>query len=157
MKKLISIAVALMLLISVGVVAAGEYKGKAVKAKLVSEEIEGDFMTVWARNFADHMKKWSDGKIEITVYPYGTLGAEGDINELCQIGVAQFVFSDYAWISAFVSQAQVLALNYLFPLKEFLNCWTGWSETAILCRLWKRPSGKATWCRCRSCLKDGSG
>lgn len=115
MKKLISIAVTLMLLVSVGVVAAGDYKGKSVKAKLVSEEIEGDFMTVWARNFADHMKKWSDGKIEIIVYPYGTLGAEGDINELCQIGVAQFVFSDYAWISAFVPQAQVLALNYLFP------------------------------------------
>ena len=49
--------------------------GGAVSAKLASEEIEGDFMTVWARNFAEHMKEWSGGKINIEVYPYGTLGA----------------------------------------------------------------------------------
>jgi TRAP-type C4-dicarboxylate transport system substrate-binding protein len=118
MKKLIGVAVVLMFLVSVAAVSAGEYTGKKVNAKLASEEIEGDFMTVWARNFADHMKKWSDGKINITVYPYGTLGATGDINELCQLGVVDFVFSDYAWISSFVPQAQVLALNYIFPTEK---------------------------------------
>lgn len=97
---------------------ASEYTGGPIKAKLASEEIEGDFMTVWARKFADHMKEWSDGKIEIEVYPYGSLGETGDINELAQLGVVQFVFSDYAWISAFVPQAQVLALNYLFPAEN---------------------------------------
>jgi tripartite ATP-independent transporter DctP family solute receptor len=118
MKKVISLAVILMVLVCVGLVAAETYKGKAIKAKLASEEIEGDFMTVWARNFSEHMKKWSDGKIDISVYPYGTLGATGDINELAQMGVVQFVFSDYAWISSFVPQAQVLALNYLFPTEK---------------------------------------
>lgn len=118
MKKFISIAVALMLLVSVGIVSAGEYKGKKVEAKLVSEEIEGDFMTVWANNFADEMKKWSDGKIDITVYPYGALGDNRDINELCQLGVVQYVFSDFAWISSFVPQAQVLALHYLWPREK---------------------------------------
>ena len=118
MKKIISMAIILMLLVSVGLATAGAYEGKAIKAKLASEEIEGDFMTVWAKNFSDHMKKWSDGKIDIAVYPYGTLGATGDINELAQMGVVQFVFSDYAWISSFVPQAQVLALNYLFPTEK---------------------------------------
>jgi TRAP-type C4-dicarboxylate transport system substrate-binding protein len=118
MKKVISMIIVLMLLVSVGVATAGTYEGKAVKAKLASEEIEGDFMTVWARNFSKHMKKWSGGKIDITIYPYGTLGATGDINELAQMGVVQFVFSDYAWISSFVPQAQVLALNYLFPTEK---------------------------------------
>jgi len=118
MKKILSIAIIIMLTVAVGVAFAGDYKGKPVKAKLASEEIEGDFMTVWARNFSDHMKKWSDGKIDITVYPYGTLGATGDINELAQMGVVEFVFSDYAWISSFVPQAQVLALNYLFPTEK---------------------------------------
>lgn len=118
MKKMISIAVVLMFLVSVGIATAGEYKGKAIKARLASEEIEGDFMTVWANNFSDHMKKWSGGKVDINVYPYGTLGALGDINELCQMGVVEYVFSDYAWISSFVPQAQVLALNYLFPTEK---------------------------------------
>lgn len=118
MKKILNIAIIIMLMMTVGTAAAEEYTGKAVKAKLASEEIEGDFMTVWARNFSDHMKKWSDGKIDITVYPYGTLGATGDINELAQMGVVQFVFSDYAWISSFVPQAQALALNYIFPTEN---------------------------------------
>jgi TRAP-type C4-dicarboxylate transport system substrate-binding protein len=118
MKKLFSMIFIMMLLISVGVASGAEYKGKAIKARLASEEIEGDFMTVWARNFSDHMKEWSGGKIEINVYPYGTLGATGDINELCQLGVVEYVFSDYAWISSFVPQAQVLALNYLFPTEK---------------------------------------
>ena len=118
MKKIITLTLVLLLVFGVGLTSAGVYTGKAVKAKLASEEIEGDFMTVWARNFAKHMKEWSDGKIDITVYPYGTLGASGDINELAQMGVVQFVFSDYAWISAFVPQAQVLTLNYLFPTEK---------------------------------------
>ncbi len=117
MKKVIGIAVILLLIASVGI-AAAEYTGPPVKAKLASEEIEGDFMTVWAKNFSDHMKKWSDGKIDISVYPYGTLGATGDINELAQMGVVAFVFSDYAWISSYVPQAQVLALNYIFPTEK---------------------------------------
>lgn len=117
MKKILSITIVLVLMFAVGSAVAA-YDGEAVKAKLASEEIKGDFMTVWAENFSEHMKKWSDGKIDIEVYPYGTLGATGDINELAQMGVVQFVFSDYAWISSFVPQAQVLALNYLFPTEK---------------------------------------
>lgn len=75
-------------------------------------------MTVWARKFSNHMKKWSGGKIDIEVYPYGTLGSTGDINELAQMGIVQFVFSDHAWISTFVPQAQALALNYIFPAEK---------------------------------------
>ena len=118
MKKILSIAMIILIALTAGAATAGTYTGKAIKAKLASEEIEGDFMTVWARNFSEHMKKWSDNKIDITVYPYGTLGASGDINELAQMGVVQFVFSDYAWISSFVPQGQVLALNYLFPTEK---------------------------------------
>ncbi len=118
LKKLITLAVVVFFVLSASIAVAGNYTGGKVKARLASEEIEGDFMTVWARNFSDHMKEWSDNKIDINVYPYGTLGALGDINELAQMGVVEFVFSDYAWISAFVPQAQVLALNYLFPTEK---------------------------------------
>jgi len=118
MKRTILLLTAVFMLTLVGPAVAANYTGPAIKAKLASEEIEGDFMTVWARNFADHMKKWSDGKIDIEVYPYGTLGATGDINELAQMGVVQFVFSDHAWISSFVPQAQALALNYIFPTEK---------------------------------------
>lgn len=118
MKKWIMASIAVIFMVAATSAGAANYTGEPIKAKLASEEIEGDFMTVWANNFADHMREWSDGKIDIEVYPYGTLGATGDINELCQLGVVEFVFSDYAWISSFVPQAQVLALNYIFPTEK---------------------------------------
>lgn len=88
---------------------------RKITSKFASEEIEGDFMTVWAEKYADHMYEWSGGNIETIVYPYGTLGDTRDINELAQIGVVEYVFTDFAWISAFVPEAQVLALNYIWP------------------------------------------
>ncbi len=88
---------------------------QVIEARLASEEIEGDFMTVWANNFADYMREATDGGYDLDVYPYGAIGDTRDINELAQLGVVEWVFSDYAWISAFVPQAQVLALNYLWP------------------------------------------
>ena len=115
MKKLTVIAAVVMFLVSVGIASAGEYTGKKIQSKFATEEIEGDFMTVWANKYADEMRKWSDGKIDITVYPYGSLGDNRDINELCQIGVVDYVFSDFGWIASFVPQAQVLALHYLWP------------------------------------------
>jgi TRAP-type C4-dicarboxylate transport system substrate-binding protein len=86
--------------------------------RLVSEEVEGDFMTDWAHEFADRMAEWSDGNIKIEIYPYGTLGGERDINELCQFGEVEFVMSDAGWISSFVPQAQVLVLHYLWPREK---------------------------------------
>lgn len=117
-KKLFIITAVVIFALSASIAVAGNYDGKVIKSRLASEELEGDFMTVWARNFSDHMKEWSGGKIDVNVYPYGTLGALGDINELAQMGVVEYVFSDYAWISSFVPQAQVLALNYLFPTEK---------------------------------------
>ena len=120
MKNFFIILLAVLISTSAIGVSAGEYTGGKIKAKLASEELDGDFMTVYAEEFAQEMKKWSDGKIDIAVYPYGTLGETRDINELCQIGVVDFVFSDYAWISSFVPQAQVLALHYIWP-REKIN------------------------------------
>jgi TRAP-type C4-dicarboxylate transport system substrate-binding protein len=107
-------ALLLVLLASCGDPPAASEDG-VVKAKFASGEIEGDFMTVWGNRFADHMRETTDGGLDITVYPYGSLGDTRDLNELAQLGVMHFVFTDYAWISSFVPEAQVLALHYVWP------------------------------------------
>lgn len=136
-KKVLALIVAISLLILTGCtkqpaaapVDSGTDSTSApiqkIEAKFASEELEGDFMTTWANNFADEMKKSSNGNIDIAVYPFGTLGESRDINELCQLGTVQFVYSDYAWISSFVPEAQVLALNYIWP-KERIAEVLGW-------------------------------
>jgi len=110
------LALALLPLFPTGCGQGGGTDGNGViRAKLASEEIEGDFMTVWGERFAGHMAEFSDGKLDIEVYPYGSLGDTRDINELTQLGVVEFVFTDFAWISSFVPEAQVLALHYVWP------------------------------------------
>ncbi len=94
---------------------SGEEPSRVIEARLASEEVEGDFMTVWANNFSDYMREETDGVYQLDVYPFGSLGDNRDINELAQLGVVEYVFSDFAWISSFVPQAQVLALHYLWP------------------------------------------
>jgi TRAP-type C4-dicarboxylate transport system substrate-binding protein len=108
-------ALAVLVLTGCGGPSAATDDDGVVRAKFASEEIEGDFMTVWGNRFADHMRETTGGTLDIEVYPYGSLGDTRDINELAQLGVVQFVFSDYAWISAFVPEAQVLALHYVWP------------------------------------------
>lgn len=121
-KKIFVLTMMLVILVGVTDLFAGGQSEAApagpdrvINARLASEEIEGDFMTVWARNFAEYMIEATDGGYDLDVYPYGTIGDTRDINELAQLGVVEWVFSDFAWISAFVPQAQVLALNYLWP------------------------------------------
>ncbi len=115
MKRLVALTIILVSLIGVQALGAGEYTGKSMKLKLATEDLDGDFMTVWSQKFAEEMKSWSDGKIDITVFPYGAIGDTRDINELCQFGVIDYVVTDYAWISSFVPEAQVLALHYIWP------------------------------------------
>lgn len=86
-----------------------------LQPKFASEEVEGDFMTVWAEKFSEEMYDWSDGQFDTEVYPFGSLGDTRDINELAQYGVVEYVFTDFAWISSFVPEAQVLALHYMWP------------------------------------------
>jgi len=127
MKRTLLVLLILALLPAGAVFAGGQAEvdeDAVIEARLASEEVEGDFMTVWAEHFADFMREETDGRIDISVYPYGTLGDLRDINELAQLGVVEFVFSDYAWISAFVSQANALALHYVWPrenLSEILD------------------------------------
>jgi len=98
--------------------AAAPAADKVYNVKMPTAEAEGDPMTVWAREFAAYMKEATDGKFNIEVFPYGTLGENDDIQELAQLGVVEFVFSDYGWVSGFVPQANVLALHYIWPYEN---------------------------------------
>jgi len=123
MKKWFLVLGALMVLTPYVVFSTGgtEKEGPAAETyswKFASAEIEGDFMTVFAEKFADEMRSWSGGTIDISVFPFGTLGQERDIHELAQNNTVQFVFSDFGWISGFVPQAQVFALAYLWPREK---------------------------------------
>jgi TRAP-type C4-dicarboxylate transport system substrate-binding protein len=92
------------------------------EVRLASEEVEGDPMTHWGKEFAAAMEEWSEGKFNIDVYPYGTIGENRDINELCQLGVVEFVYSCHGWINTFVPEASVVGLHYMWPQEKTVEC-----------------------------------
>ncbi|MDC7245466.1 MAG: TRAP transporter substrate-binding protein DctP [Sphaerochaetaceae bacterium] len=105
-----------LLISSASVFAQGEGEAsQTYEVRMPTAEAEGDFMTVWAKNFADYMSDESDGRWNIQVFPYGTLGENDNIPELAQMGVVEFVFADYGWLSGFVPQTNTLALHYIWP------------------------------------------
>jgi len=120
-KKRVFFVLLLVLSVAVsGVFAEGKQEAaggaeEVYNVRMSSAEVEGDFMTVWANNFADYMREETDGKVNIEVYPYGTLGGNRDIVELTQIGVAELVSADYGWLAAFIPEVQVLSLHYIWP------------------------------------------
>lgn len=118
MKKVVIIALTIALLISsVALFAQGGAEAEAgtYSVRMPTGESEGDFMTVWAKDFAKHMNEETDGRWNIEVFPYGTLGENDDIVELSQNGVVEFVFADYGWLSGYVPQTNTLALHYIWP------------------------------------------
>jgi len=123
MKKTLIIALLMAMVLPMGMLfAEGQQEGaadpdemEAMTVRMSSAEVEGDFMTVWAERFSDFMYEETDGKLNIEVYPYGTLGGNRDIVELTQIGVAEMVSADYGWLAAFIPEVQVLSLHYLWP------------------------------------------
>ena len=119
MKKIVIMALIVTLLISsVALFAQGGAEKSATKSysvRMPTGESDGDFMTVWAKNFAAYMAEKTDGRWDISVFPYGTLGENDDIVELAQNGVVEFVFADYGWLSSYVPQTNTLALHYIWP------------------------------------------
>lgn len=120
-RKSVFLAVVLATMLTVtGVFAGGQLEaaggsGEVYNVKMSSAEVDGDFMTVWANNFADYMREETGGKFNIEVYPYGTLGGNRDIVETTQLGVTELVSVDYGWLAAFVPEVQVLSLHYIWP------------------------------------------
>lgn len=93
----------------------GALQAQTYSWKMATQENEGDMMTVFAKKFADEMKQWSGGKVNINVYPYGTLGSMTDINEQLQTGTIQLLYGEYGWAAGFVPEIELFSLAYLWP------------------------------------------
>ncbi len=62
---------------------------------------------------ADGLKKRSDGRIDVTVFPADQLGAQGDIGEMVRQGAAVIQLTDALFLGKYVADAAVLQAPYL--------------------------------------------
>lgn len=67
-----------------------------------------------AERFADEVAKRTNGRIQIHVYPAGTLGSEINIIQGLQTGIVDFAMHTSGYLESFVPHIQVLDLPFVF-------------------------------------------
>lgn len=131
MKKIISIAVILVILSTLLAGCAGKSNtaGSSDKAAATSSnpvEIkiacvgnEDHQSTIMAKLFKEELEKLYTGDVKVTIYPNGSIGGEREAAEGVKLGTIQMtvVTSDGA-LPAWVPDIQVLSIPYLFENKE---------------------------------------
>lgn len=85
-----------------------------VVIKFAHEEAETDLQGIYANKFKEIIEAKTNGKVEVQVYPVGTLGTDLNIAEQLQQGVVQFAISSPGTTGNLVPEAQIVALKFLF-------------------------------------------
>lgn len=111
MKKFLTLAVALMLVLGL----ACSVSADAIKLNLSEVHVEGYPTTMADEHFAELVKERTDGRIEITVYPGGTLyGAEPLAIEAMVVGDLAFARVSASPVADFVPAMNAIQLPYLY-------------------------------------------
>ena len=89
--------------------------------RLAEEEVEGSVCDLYAREFARLLHERSGGKINLTVFPLGTIGTPQEIYKLCQQGALEFILDGAGQVGEFVPENQVFSIPFLFPDDQHQN------------------------------------
>lgn len=105
----------LALVISLGLGMAPALAAPTYQWKLAHEEPADGFMDRVSKEFAKKLNEKSNGDIEVTIYPSGTLGSAEDMIEQTQNGSIELHLASTAGLAPQIPQVQALLLHYLFP------------------------------------------
>lgn len=89
--------------------------------RLAGEEVEGSVCDLYAREFARLLHKKSGGRINLAIFPLGTLGTPQEIYQLCRQGSIEFVLDGAGQVGDFVPENQVFSVPFLFPDDQHMN------------------------------------
>ncbi|SDL05242.1 TRAP transporter substrate-binding protein DctP [Halarsenatibacter silvermanii] len=116
MSRVLTLAVVLTLAIGM-TFSMGAPEAQAQETwSIALEEIEGSVQDAWAQEFKRRVEEETDGEVEVTVYPYGTIGTGmGDLAEAAQTGIVEFSMTSPSVVSGIVPEARLFSLHYLWP------------------------------------------
>ncbi|MBL8702420.1 MAG: C4-dicarboxylate TRAP transporter substrate-binding protein [Alphaproteobacteria bacterium] len=108
--------------VAVGLVALGVGSGDAraqdFKLRLSHPLTTGDQAHVAMVYFADNVKKRSNGKIDITVFPADQMGRQKDVGEMVRQGANVIQLTDALFLGEWVPDAAILQAPYLMEKPE---------------------------------------
>jgi tripartite ATP-independent transporter DctP family solute receptor len=110
--------IVLTIILSVGCGGKGETAKGGINLKL-GHALDINHPVHKAMEFwADTLKKATDGRIVVKIYPSGQLGGEKELVEQLQMGTLDLTKVSSAGLEAFVPEMKVLGMPYLFKNKN---------------------------------------
>ncbi len=85
------------------------------------EEVEGSVQDSYAREFKRLIEQRSDGRIEVAVYPYGTLGTSSQLTELAQSGAVELIFASAGHLADLIPEVGLFTLHFVFSEQDEIN------------------------------------
>lgn len=85
------------------------------------EETRGSVQDAYATKFKELIEKKSGGAIEVSVYPYGTLGTSDHVTEQLAMGTVQFAMASPGHLGKLIPEVQVFLLHFLLSDDESVN------------------------------------
>ena len=140
MKKRRSIAAALALILSLGLLSAcgsqeagdtpaGDDAEETYHIQLAGSVAEDHPITLGLYKFEELLEESSGGRIQVDVYPNGQLGSNREYYEQCQQGNIQMAEGGAVVLANFTDKFKSMQLPYLFNSREsvqnFLNSESG--------------------------------
>jgi len=95
--------------------------GAPVRWHFAIEETQGSVQDEYAQEFKRRIEKKSGGAIEVSVYPYGTLGTSDQVTELLAMGTVQFAMASPGHLGTLIPEVQVFLLHFLLTDDEATN------------------------------------
>jgi len=92
-----------------------------IQWRFAIEETIGSVQHQYAMKFKELIEERSQGKIEVTIYPYGTLGTSDQITELVDMEVIQFAMASPGHLGKLIPEVQVFLLHFLFSDDDEIN------------------------------------
>lgn len=117
-NSLITVFIVLTITVSTGCGGGGKETAGKINLKL-GHALDINHPVHKAMEFwADTLKKATDGRIIIKIYPSGQLGGEKELVEQLQMGTLDLTKVSSAGLEAFVPEMMVLGMPYLFRSNE---------------------------------------
>ena len=92
-----------------------------VQWRFAIEEPAGSVQDAYAQRFKQLIEERSQGEVEVTVYPYGTLGTSDQLTEQLHMNIVQFAMASPGHLGKLIPEVQVFLLHWIFTDDPEIN------------------------------------
>lgn len=85
------------------------------------EEIEGSVQHAYAKALKSHIEEASEGKVELEIFPYGSLGTSSQLTELVRNGSVDLAFASPGHLADLIPETGIFTLHYVLPDDEAIT------------------------------------